>query len=218
MIKQDGYHIDNRSIAVTLRNQPFTPYTSANGTKIELYFNFRIKGSYGASWDYYPFAENGITTQVYGGFFWSNHTSSPAPELTQSNSEYTTITFIPGAYRVPTGAQIDVQAQTMTGYMTYHDKVYVFSGETSGWSSTKTVTIDDSQPTPTSSAPTQASSTQNQTSTAPSTNQQQPNTESGVLLGLDWEKIAIIVLAIAVTALAIFVFWQRKKGGRTVES
>jgi len=40
--------------------------------------------------------------------------------------------------------------------------------------------------------PTQAPAAQNQTTLASSTNPQQPKTESGALLGLDWEKVAIV--------------------------
>ena len=161
IITQDSYHIDNRSLQFTINNQPFTPYTDLNGNHIDLYYNFRIKGAYGTEWDYYPFAPNGYTTRRYGGFggFGSNSTESPA-DLVQSNSEYTTITIqIPGVYRVPAEAKLEVQAQALIGHMEPTDynmigmHVYVFTGRYGDWGNTQTLTIGEIQtpsPKPTS--------------------------------------------------------------------
>jgi hypothetical protein len=148
IITQDGYHVDNRSIQFTIKNQPFTPYTDANGTEIGLYYNFRVKGAYATEWSrYYPFDENGVTTRRYGGLFGVNSTESPA-DLAQSNTEYTTI-FI--AIRsllndVTSGAQLEFQVQALVGHMEPTDymlagHVYVFTGESSDWSNTQTITI-----------------------------------------------------------------------------
>jgi hypothetical protein len=218
VVKQEGYRIDNRSLAVTLRNQPFTAYTDGDENKIGLYFNFRLKGSYGTSWDYYPFSENGFTTQVYGGFFWLNGTHSPAPELIQSHGDYTTITFtIPGAYRVPTGAVLDVQAQTMMGYMMYVDKVYEFSGETSGWSTSRTVTVGDSASS--STGTTIQNSTVSPTQASYSTTNSNANaTQSGApqifTIGIDWQTVAITVLTIGVVLLIVVVAVQQRRLGK----
>jgi len=146
VITQDGYHVDNRSIQFTIKNQPFTLFTDANGTQVGLYYNFRIKGAYGTEWDYYPFAPNGWTTRRYGGMFGGNSTESPA-DLAQSHSEYTTITIqIPGVYRVPAEAKLEVQVQALIGYMEPTDymmagHVYVFTGRFGDWSNTQTITI-----------------------------------------------------------------------------
>jgi hypothetical protein len=219
VVKQEGYRIDNRSLAVTLRNQPFTAYNDANGTCIDLFFNFRLKGSYGASWDYYPFAENGYTTQVYGSvLFWSNASPAPAPKLIQTNTEYTTITFtIPGAYRVPIGAVLDVQAQTMTGYMIYVNKVYQFFGESSGWSNSKTVKVDNTASSTTvmptqnlTVAPTQAP----YLTTNPTANATQSGTSQNFTIGLDWQTVAITVLAIGVVLLVVVVAVQQRRLGK----
>jgi hypothetical protein len=148
IITQDGYHVDNRSIQFTIKNQPFTPYTDANGTQIGLYYNFRVKGAYATEWSrYYPFAENGITTRRYGGIFGGNSTESPA-DFAQSNAQYTTISIAIGTllYDVPTEATLEFQVQALIGYMEPTDymlagHVYVFKGETSGWSETQTITI-----------------------------------------------------------------------------
>ena len=218
VIKQEGYRIDNRSLAVTLRNQPFTAYNDANGTRVELYFNFRLKGSYGASWDYYPFAENGFTTQVYGGGFLWGGSVSPAPELTQTNGEYTTITFtIPGAYRVPTGAVLDVQAQTMAGYMTYVDRVYEFSGDTSGWSTSNAVTVGNTAPSSTTTPTKNSTVSPTQfpyLTTNPTANATQSGTSQAFTIEIDWQTVAITVLAIGVVLLVVVVAVQQRRLGK----
>lgn len=149
IVTEDGYSVDNRSIQFTIKNQPFTPYTDSNGTQINLYYNFRIKGSYGTDWDYYPFAANGVTTSRYGGIDGGNSTESPA-DFGQSQGEYTTITFqIPGVYMVPAEAQLDVQVQAIIGYMEPSDYllagcVYVFTGQYGDWSNSQTVMVTSS--------------------------------------------------------------------------
>jgi hypothetical protein len=159
IITQDGYHVDNRSLQFTIKNQPFTPYTDSNGTHIGLYYNFRIKGAYGTEWDYFPFAPSGWSTRRYGGLFGGNSTESPA-DLAQSNTEYTIITIqIPGVYRVPAEAKLEVQAQAIIGYMVATDYMmaghaYVFTGESSDWSNTQTITIGQIQMYPPSPATT----------------------------------------------------------------
>jgi len=208
VITQDGYHVDNRSLQFTIKNQPFTPYTDANGTQIGLYYNFRVKGAYGTEWNYYPFAPNGVTTRRYGGLFGGNSTESPA-DLVQSNSEYTTITIqIPDLYNVPMEAQLDVQAQALIGYMVPSDymmsgHVYAFTGESSDWSNTQTLTIGESQtatpspattPTPTAPAPTPTPSQEPQ-----QTEQIEP------ILG------AAIVVAVIVAVLGLFIYLIKRK-------
>jgi hypothetical protein len=174
VVTEEGYYVDNRSLQFTIKNQLFTPITDPSGNQTGLYYNFRIKGAYGTQWDYYPFAANGVTTSRYGGMFGGNNTESPA-DLAQSNSEYTTITIqIPGVYRVPAEAQLEVQAQALVGYMVPSDymmagHVYVFTGQYGDWSNTQTITIGESTPTVTQTTlPSQSTSTQT-ASTAPFT-------------------------------------------------
>jgi hypothetical protein len=217
VVVQGGQGIDNRSIQFTIKNQLFTPYIDENGTQIRLYYNFRIKGAYGTEWDYFPFAPEGWTTRRYGG-------GSSTPEnVVQSNGEYTVISFqIPGVYRVPSDAVLEVQVQAIVGYIRQTDHglagyVYTFTGERSQWSSTQTVqvTADSSASTiaatPTQTAtptPTQMPPTpQNQTAAAP--NQQNPSTEE--FLQLDWSSVAIFILFVAVAVLVVVVAVQQRR-------
>ena len=124
----EGYHVLNKTIEVTVRNQPFNTYS--------LYYNVSMKGHYENDWTYFP---NG--DKCY-----------PA-----SNSDYTVIT-ISEYYSRPAGVgevtdpiQIDFRVEALIGYytriygdyvfpigQTYHD---VFNGETSSWSNTQTLTL-----------------------------------------------------------------------------
>jgi len=136
-ITNQGYHVENRTIELTIKNQPFNSYI-ANGQNISFYFNVREKGHYAENW-----------TIVY------------SPDLvypTESNSDYTVISYsldenvYPFWNDVSSGGQVDFQVQTMIGYVSrvYNPNAngnqldmypWEFTGETSSWSPTQTVTI-----------------------------------------------------------------------------
>jgi len=135
-----SYYVENLTIEVTIKNQPFTPYTNAYGNEFLFYYNIKTKGHYEENW-----------TDLY------NPESGYAP---QSNSEYTILSIPANSY--PSGGQVDFQVQAMIGFTTsslppYTPFTYQFIGETSSWSPTQTVTIPatPSSPTPTSSTSTQ---------------------------------------------------------------
>jgi hypothetical protein len=205
---QDSYHIDNRSIQFTIKNQPFTTYMDPSGNQTGLYYNFRIKGAYGTEWDYYPFAPNGISTNRYGGPFDPISPISPASKIAQSNTEYTTITIkIPGVYRVPTKAQLEVQVQAIAGYMVYQDRLYVFIGESSDWSPTQTLTIGKN--TSATASPSASPTTAPQDTTAPET---EIVNQNAALFGLDLFQIAMFSLIVIIAVLlAVAVAYLRKK-------
>jgi len=124
----EGYHVLNKTIEVTIKNQPSNPYS--------LYYNVSMKGHYENDWTYIP---NG--DKCY-----------PA-----SNSDYTVISISEyysrpaGVEKVTDPIQIDFRVEALIGYytriygeyifligQTYHD---VFTGETSSWSNTQTLTL-----------------------------------------------------------------------------
>jgi hypothetical protein len=124
-----GYRVENRSIEITIKNQPFTPYTDADGNEINLYYNVRAKGHFGDNWEeLYSFGNPSSTHPI------------------QSSSEYT-ILSLPANY--PDGAQVDFQVEARLGYyyntMAGHQTIpmnRLASAGSSGWSSTQTLTID----------------------------------------------------------------------------
>lgn len=161
-----GYHVDNRSIQFSIKNQPFTPFTDpSSGRTIDLFYNIKYK--VGSEW-----------ISMFGGerMFYAGRTDSnfsPYVEfgypIQNYNSQYTIITF--NFLDVPRNGNMDIQVQALEGYTnssivgeshiffaTYY---YAFYGEKSGWSSTQTINLADGSvsnsnapnPTPTPTVP-----------------------------------------------------------------
>ncbi len=92
-----GYHVDNRTLVFTIKNQPFAPYTDSNGNYIDLYYNFRAKGHYGNNWFQYPFSNHptdsypsisGQSTWRYTGIY-----STYSPKYPASKLDYTEVSI-----------------------------------------------------------------------------------------------------------------------------
>jgi hypothetical protein len=228
IMTEPGEHIDNRTIIFTIQNPPFTSYKDANGNDVKMFYNFRYKGSYGEDWAYYPFKGN-QTTHSYGpysgGFFIFYNASNKDTTVLSVSLKF--LPSYPSGPTIPNGSQVDFQVQTQVGYIAaipsglLAGDFYSFIGETSDWSNTQTLTVDDttaipsqtteptSTPTP-SPAPTNLS-IQNATTTIPTTSSAQPNTQRGVVSGLGWEQVTVIALAVAVVALIVVVAVQQKR-------
>ena len=43
---QAGYHIQNKSIEITIKNQPFTSYRNENNSLVVLYYYILVKGHF----------------------------------------------------------------------------------------------------------------------------------------------------------------------------
>jgi hypothetical protein len=188
-----GYRVDTTLLEFTIKNQPFTPYNDINGNYNTLYYNFRFKGSHGDSWSYYT--DTSHTYGYYTGIF---------PDTSASNSDYTVISipmnsltnYQSNALEISTGATVEWQVQAIMGYIDYTPTgmlaggFYAFAGERSDWSSTQIVVIGDSAPTVTTI---------------------QPNTDTGVIFGLNWEQLAIVGLCVLVLVLAVTLAFSRMK-------
>ena len=245
IVLQQGYTIDNRSIPFTIKNQAYPSPPQQSGNISGVFFNFRVKGIYGteAQWDYYPFAENGWTTNTYGGLFVPLDKRPPAPAFCQSNGQYPTVTItIPGAWRVPKGATLDVQVQVISGQIQPDDKWYYFAGEFGDWSNTQTVVVSD-PPTPNDpyspstdqylapSATVPVFTPQNSTeprntfptpipaesvspSQSPTATPMQPNSVTENPIGLDWSIVAFVILFVVVAVLVAVVAFQQRRLSR----
>ena len=183
-ITHPGYHVENRTIEVRIKNQPFTSYES-NGQIIDCYLNIRIKGSYAENW-----------TTIYG------------PGLgypTQSKSDYTQISYSLDEYEYPfwdnlnEGGTVDFQVEALIGSVHRDASTFwapwVFEGETSGWSSTQTVTIGESQ-TPEPTTP---------TFPTPLPSEQPQTIEQDVIFG------AAVTVAVVCVGLGLLVYLIRRK-------
>lgn len=189
-VTHQGYHVQNRTIQVSIKNVPFTPYESG-GQKIGYFLNIRVKGFYTNDWLNVYNPDNGY--------------------LMQSNSSYTTVAFslddnyFPFWDNIPGGGTVDIQVQALIGYVhrvppdeTSEIPFYpwVFTGETSDWSSTQTVIVPDAPATP--------EATGNPAPTGALANSTADNLQVNDLIIIVIAASAVIIVAIiAVTAVLI---------------
>ena len=119
-------------IVVTIKNKPFIPYITSDGNGDCLYYKVRVKGQFTEKW-----------TELW--------------HIDPSDSEYTIKYFLYGRWapeqilmQVSSGCKVDFQVQAVIGHFNvehYPDAPYlygyyeVFTGETSDWSNTQTITI-----------------------------------------------------------------------------
>ena len=186
-----GYHVQNMSIEVTIKNQQFTPYSIDNQQMICLFYNVSFKGHYAGVWSYYP-------SGIYG------RDSDSVVSIVQSASDYTVIPFA-----APTEGQMDFRVQAQIGYYNVSQLfvpvpgapfyVYKFIGEVSGWSSTQTITIPETSTT--------TSPSTNPTLTSNPTLSPSPNPSSSVPEFPTWTAVPLVFAA----ALATFAILGKRK-------
>lgn len=118
-----GYHVENKTLEIRIRNQPFTPYTNELGRQVDLHYIIRSKGHFGEDWP--PGGDQ---------------------EIANTLSDYTVILYDASSYLAED--QIDFQIQAKIGYTTYVEgknifdpNAFVFHGELSDWSNTQTIKI-----------------------------------------------------------------------------
>jgi hypothetical protein len=201
---QPGYRVENKSIEVMIKNHRFTPYTNANGYELNLYYSVHVKGHFGEDWkDFCPTI------------------------LAQLSSEYTVVS---GSADYPDGSQLDFQVEAIIGHM--YDVLAgrpilplyeLWPDATSGWSNTQTLTIEEGAFTttitsnPPSVIPTPAPTVMSTpTATAaptqnPPESSAQPITGTDMLFRLDWQGVAVVLLAIVVAVSIILIFFMRRK-------
>jgi hypothetical protein len=131
-ITHEGYHVENKSIEVWIKNMPFTPYNDTDGHEVNLYYSVRVKGHFGEDWG---------TPSTYSE-------SDSAERIPQLNSEYTVLSL--ANYYNPK-AKADYQVEAIVGhfYTAYYPPGHAIQfpytafqvDGTSGWSNTQTLTF-----------------------------------------------------------------------------
>ena len=155
----------NELVVFTIKNQPFTPYNDSSGKYVGLYYNFRYKGHFEDKWTCDPFNPDGLFSRYIWRDGWRFF-----QYYTPSSSDYTTITFDLHSFvgypagndgpALPNGGQLDFQVQAQIGNIsripggslslgTY----YNFTGESSDWTNTQTITIPAASTSPSSTVP-----------------------------------------------------------------
>jgi hypothetical protein len=203
-ITHEGRHVENKSIEIWIKNQPFTPYDDAEGHQVNLYYSVRVKGHFEPDWS---------TPTTYSE-------SDSAERIPQSNSEYTVLSLV--NYYSPK-AQVDYQVEALVGhfYTAYwppgHSIQFPYTefqvDDTSGWSSTQTLTFSESQTPMPSSAPTPSPATTPSPAPTPIPDQPpSPTNYTGVHL-TEQEVIIIVAIAAAVigAGLGLLIYLTKRK-------
>ena len=151
-----GGQVNNETVEFIIKNQPFSSYSDSSGNLISLYYNFRLKGHYGDEWAYYyPFFS--YHTEWITTHSWENNTLQYYTPSSSDNSviqiDLMLFTDTPlDNQPFPNGSQVDFQVQAKIGYITalssnnlgveLGGNTYSFTGESSDWSNTQTLTIN----------------------------------------------------------------------------
>ncbi|MDR0471148.1 MAG: hypothetical protein LBH79_05435 [Nitrososphaerota archaeon] len=192
-----GYHVVNRTIEITIKNQ--RGYS-------DLRYNVRYKGHY----------ETSNADAVWRELFPSPAVGTvPSASLPcQSDSEYTVLSFYYWEFGIPaTGGAVDIQVEAIAGTIKSNvvslmpDVSFYFVDELSGWSSTKILTI----PAYTNEAPNQNDSAPNPTYGSEQTGSQTSTTIVGFTL---IELSLVIILCTTLPVLTIALVHEKRKNTR----
>jgi len=198
-----GSHVERTSLEVRIKNQPFTASKDVEG--ISFFYNIRVKGHFSEEWVELYRASDGYPTQSD-----SEYTVMLLGTLGENGLSLESGTV---ALSIPLGGQVDFQVESMIGGVS---RVYDpdatsqfgmypwrFSGETSGWSTTQTLTISANG----LEEPEQSQVNPNETSV--------PNQQSGI----PWTEISLFALFSGIiAALLIALIYKRKAIQRQLPS
>ena len=181
------------TVEVRIKNQPFVDYYDADlGNTIFFYYNIHVKRHTSVNWGELYNPSDGFLHQ-------------------DDLSDYTNVSYSSGRWgyetvSFPSGTQVDFQVEAMIGYT--HRQVsggmivpWVFTGETSGWSETQTITIGENQ-TPTPSP--EITPTPEPTLT-PTPYEEPQSTEQEAILGV------AITVAVLTVGLGLLVYLIKRK-------
>jgi hypothetical protein len=218
---QPGYRVENKTIEITIKNQPFTPYSLVTHTIhdketgelytynqtsiITLFYNINVKGHYGSEW------------KTVGGK--ASYPDGPESNV-QFDSEYTVISIKTEDY--PNDAVLDFRVQAAIGHYAAYGRNavifgYDFYGQESDWSSIQQLTLGTPQtPTPAPTAPPTLTPTVTPTippaaTQTPTTNPEQPNGRIESSFAVSWEQGALIVCVTVIAALIVALVVSRRK-------
>ncbi len=177
-----GSQVEIKYVNLSIRNSKFTQYQDSNDNDV-LYYIVRVKGHYEDRW-------------------------TELRRVTATDSVYTELHYDlgqSGSYQifrsVPVDGELDFQVAAFLGqYTTVYQQILPvgeeFDGETSGWSKTQTLTIENQKTTPTPTA----------TPAPTPTPQEEPQQ-------IDQEVIVGITIAIAVVSagLGLLIYLIKRK-------
>jgi hypothetical protein len=202
---QGGYQVENKSIDIIIKNQPFTPYT-INGSEVNFFYQVQFKGHYTTNWQ----------------FYWPDSTWS-TDNIPRSDGDYTVMSVPIISYGVnggsetnfSEGGQVDFQVKALTGYFSeiLHPVLsgfnsIEFNSEESDWSNTQTITIGENiaTVTPGVSLPSQSLSSSESQNPTPN----QSSTQIVISPETDWTPTIIAallrVIGVCYAVAAVFLY------------
>ena len=202
-ITRPGYYVENKTIDVTIKNQPFTS-TNIDGNNTKLFYAIRWKGHFENWSDTYHLSG------VDYGYYLDNY-GVPA-----SNSDYTVKTYTIGTFGgFVKGGEIDFQVKAQVGYsfLYFGEHAHIMpigtdfqSVAESDWSNTQTFTIGESQ-TPMPSPATTP------TPTPPNMGPTSPPTREPLLTPEQLELVIVAAIAVAVigAGLGLLIYLAKRK-------
>ena len=200
--KSGGQYVENLSIDVIIKYEPYAPVTLPNGTVIQLYYTVQTKGHF-EEWQPVLDPPDGYDSAT----------------VQASTTGNTIVNFgaNPGGLTIPVGGEEDFRVEAKAGYMTPYGVEFFVMGYTletvtnSSWSSTQTITMPENIPLSPTSVPTSPLSptpvpTSSTSSSAPTATPQNlkvgSQTKTGT--GVNWIVIALSI-ALAVTVALVVV-------------
>ncbi len=215
---QPGYHVENKSIEIAIKNPQFTPITITEYTPVshywyenyvptpiecnytaDLYYNTQVKGHFGNDNDW---------TSV-------GSSSYPPQSNAQLDSEYTVISIKAADY--PNDAVLDFRVQALIGYyVPYGRNVVIFGfdfyGKGSDWSNIQTLNISEASvsvfPSPTipNTLPSQDSTTTPDQTTTPTVDS--PLQQETFAIAI---FIIVAGVSVAIVSIRRMVYFRKRK-------
>ena len=193
---REGATFEWRTLDFIVKNQPVEDPNN-------LYFNIRYMGEYASDWTYLYHGDTYVRAEL--------GQTSTIPFLVSGQALNGNSYYLP----IPAGATVDFQIEAMVGNIFRKSPEfasgYEFRGETSGWSSTQTVTIPDSSnpnpPTPT--PPSDPSITPAPSESAVPT--QNGSSDNSITLPIEFLVAFTVVIVLVSSLFAILLFKRHKK-------
>jgi hypothetical protein len=150
-INNPAHRVENYTIDLTIKNQPYTPVIANNGANTSFVYQIQVKGHFAKEWiPMYPFGEGPkMSNSDYRVVTYLLLPNQPEEDyyLTSHDSTTPSANTITG---LPPNASIDFQVEALSGYWTRTMEFgsQHFEAQESGWSPTQTVTIPASSVSP----------------------------------------------------------------------
>jgi hypothetical protein len=212
-INNPAHRVENYTIDLTIKNQPYTPVVAENGVNTDFVYQVQVKGHFATDWiPMYPFGEGPkMSNTDYTVITYLLLLSGDSYYLTSHDSTMPSTNTITG---LPPNASIDFQIEALSGYWTRTIQFASqhFEAQESGWSPTQTVSLPASSVSPTQTSPTSSTPTTTSTPTStPTTPDTSGNPTNLITLPLEGFVIIVVVVVSLAVALSVLLYTRHRK-------